>query len=986
MRRPGFSSPDAPSDPGGRRRLAKLLAAALALAAVGLVLAQVVLAAPPTADFTVNPTVLAAGQQGAFTATASDPDNVGISSYDWDFGDGSAHGSGATPAHAYASPGTYAVKLVVTDGSNETTTVNHSVRVNAPPTASFIASPQPGLVNQPITLASTSTDADGTITSYDWDFGDGSAHGSGQSPQHAYGSPGAYTVKLTVTDNDGATTSVTGTVNVNAPPTAAFSFSPSVPLVGNPVSFDASASTDDKTIPNSGYQWDFNNDGQFSDAVGKVVTHSFSSPGPQTVKLRITDSDGATNTTSMIVPVNAPPTAAFSFSPSVPLVGNPVSLDASASTDDKAIPSGNYAWDTNNDGVFGGTGDAAGGKTTSTSFASAGPKTVKLRVTDSDGVATVTTQTIPVNAPPTADFTINPTSPPPLTGQAITLDGSPSTDDKAIPSGNYTWDTNNDGVFGGTGDAAAGKTTTVSFATPGTKTIKLRVTDSDGVSRDSAAKTVRVNAPPVPAFSFTTHLPEAGQNAAVPLIGQQVDFDASASTDNEGPIAKYEWDFNNDGQYDATGKTATHAFSAAGDQQVTLRVTDSDGATTTKTLTVHVNTRPVADFVFTPETPRPGDAIQFYSTSRDADSTDLPGTNTLRHWEWDFNYDGKTFKPDSSATDNPNPVHTYPDSGTVSKTVALRVTDDGGAQSIIKTKTVAIVGNRPNAVFTFSPAAPLPGGGVTFTSASTAFSGEQVTNQEWDFDYHPGSFTADASGASVAHSFATPGPKVVALRVTQTDGVQAITQQTVVINAPPVASFDQSPSNPKTDGRVIFSSTSSDPDGPLSAQDWDLDNNGQFNDAHGAVASRTFSKPGSYTVRLRVTDSQGATTVATRTVVVTPALLADGVHWSISGRFGRKSTRINRLYIRAPKGALVVIRCKGRGCPRLTRYRARNSSLRLRRFERTLRSGTQILIYVSKPGYFGRYVQLTIKRNAPPTSRKLCLAPGKTKPIRCPRS
>jgi PKD repeat protein len=64
--------------------------------------------------------------------------------------------------------------------------------------------------------ASGSQDPDGTIVSYDWDFGDGSAHGSGQSVTHPY-APGTYTVTLTVTDNNGATATASRSVTATAP-------------------------------------------------------------------------------------------------------------------------------------------------------------------------------------------------------------------------------------------------------------------------------------------------------------------------------------------------------------------------------------------------------------------------------------------------------------------------------------------------------------------------------------------------------------------------------------------------------------------------------------------------------------------------------------------------------------------------------------------------------------------------------------------------
>jgi PKD repeat protein len=87
---------------------------------------------------------------------------------------------------------------------------------NTPPVASFVASCQ----NFTCTFTDQSTDADGTIASREWDFGDGSAHSLDQNPSYTYAGtdPASYTVTLTVTDNETVTNATTQTVNVG--PTA----------------------------------------------------------------------------------------------------------------------------------------------------------------------------------------------------------------------------------------------------------------------------------------------------------------------------------------------------------------------------------------------------------------------------------------------------------------------------------------------------------------------------------------------------------------------------------------------------------------------------------------------------------------------------------------------------------------------------------------------------------------------------------------------
>ncbi|WP_198664701.1 malectin domain-containing carbohydrate-binding protein [Halorubrum sp. 48-1-W] len=87
------------------------------------------------------------------------------------------------------------------------------------------------------------------------------------------------------------------------------------------------------------------------------------------------------------------------------------------------------------------------------------------------------------------------------------------------------------------------------------------------------------NEEPTASFTYSPDSPEAGQ---------QVSFDASGSSD-DGTIESYEWDFDGDGETDATGEQVTNTFDAAGDYDVELTVTDDDGVNDSATETVSVN-------------------------------------------------------------------------------------------------------------------------------------------------------------------------------------------------------------------------------------------------------------------------------------------------------------------------------------------------------------------------------------------------------------
>jgi PKD repeat protein len=134
---------------------------------------------------------------------------------------------------------------------------------------------------------SGSADANGSIASYAWQFGDGET-GTGATPSHTYAAAGTYNAVLTVTDNEGASTTVTHAVTVtippNQPPTAAFSPSCTDLQCG----FDASGSTDaDGSI--ASYAWQF---GDGDTGTGASPSHTYAAGGSYDVVLTVTDNDG----------------------------------------------------------------------------------------------------------------------------------------------------------------------------------------------------------------------------------------------------------------------------------------------------------------------------------------------------------------------------------------------------------------------------------------------------------------------------------------------------------------------------------------------------------------------------------------------------------------------------------------------------------------------------------------------------------------------
>ena len=191
----------------------------------------------PTPAFTPSATVTTPGSGVNLDATASTPDAGGtITDYSWNFGDGTTADAGTTPttSHTYTSPGIYTITLTTTDDLGVSATASRHVTVDAAPTASFTAWPNPSTLGVPANFnAGASIDPEGTITDYSWNFGDGNT-ATGADLSHAFAAPGTYTVILTVTNDAGQTATTSQTVTVDSPATARSTSALSPPPLQSP--------------------------------------------------------------------------------------------------------------------------------------------------------------------------------------------------------------------------------------------------------------------------------------------------------------------------------------------------------------------------------------------------------------------------------------------------------------------------------------------------------------------------------------------------------------------------------------------------------------------------------------------------------------------------------------------------------------------------------------------------------------------------------
>jgi PKD repeat protein len=606
-------------------------------------------------------------------SSSSDPDGS-IIKCEFDFGEGAGwEESGAIVQHTYNTAGVYTARVRVTD--NLGVMAAASQRINSTPVAALAAAPLSGNAPLPVNFdASASSDPDGgAIAKYEWDWdGDGTYDfdsGTDHTVAHTYNVAGNYGATVRVTDDEGAldTDAVQITVSaVMSPPVAVLYASP---LAGAPpltVDFDASGSYDPDGGGIAKYEWDWETDGayDFDSGADPTVSHVYNAEGMYTATVRVTDNESATATHGVQIVVSAslvPPVADLHASPpdgNAPLA---VDFDASGSSDaDGTIA--RYEFD------FGegyGWQDNGGTATIQHTYYAEGTYTATVRVTDNDGATDTASTQIPVGPPlypPVADL-----SAAPLSGNAplaVDFDASGSYDPDGGSITRYEWDWNGDATYDF--DSGTDPTAAHTYNAGGVYQATVRVTDGESVT-DTASTTIDVNAPP------TADLVADPTQGPSPLL---VNFDASGSSDSDGSIADYEWDFDGDGAYNETGNgesaahgeaTPSYTYNASGAYSPSVRVTDNDGATDTAGATIDVNAPPTADLSANPAEGNAPLLVNFDASG----SSDSDGTITL--YEFDF---GEGAGWQSNGAD-PTIQHTY--NGVGDYTARVRVTDNDGA-------------------------------------------------------------------------------------------------------------------------------------------------------------------------------------------------------------------------------------------------------------------------------------------------------------------
>jgi gliding motility-associated-like protein len=860
--------------------------------------------AQPHANFSATPTTGCAPLVVNFT----DLSTGSPSAWKWDLGNGTVSFL-QNPSGSYFTPGTYTIKLVVSNSSGaDSLTKTQYITVNATPTVNFSGTPLTGCFPLRVQFTDLSQPISGTISTWLWDFGDGTTS-SLQNPSHIYTAAGSYNVSLRVINSVGCAASITKTQYIQIATGVKADFTHSVSNSCTPpvtITFqNLSTGTGSLT-----YQWSFG-DGGTSTATNP--THTYVVNGNFTITLIVTNSTGCSDTLIKVNDINLGAVNADFTTPANICQGMTFNL-VNTSTPTPA----SVLW-------------TFGDGTTSTVinptkiYNTTGSFTIKM-VANFGACKDSISKIITVLPKPTASFTADKTTycKAPLTVNfTSTSSGATS----------YQW------IFGDGGTSTIDNPTHT-YNAAGSYDVTLIVTNAAGCT-DTLVKPAYIVIQP--AAITLLNLPDSG---CAPLT---VPF--AATITSADPIVSYLWDFG-----DGTTSTLvnpTHTYTIPGVYTISLVVTTAGGCsdTTTYIRGVIVGQKPQVNFGATPRN------ACAYQTVAFTDST----LGNPDHWLWYFG-DGSTsvdqnpghhyndtgyftvtliawnngcpdtviftnyihilppvaafstapncidpftriFTDGSVAADSwswdfgdgntsiiQNPTHTY--SATGYYTVRLIVTNNITGCSDTTSLNVNIVHEKAD--FIADQTQVCKGTPIIFTTQGVNFI--NIASYYWDF----GDGTTSTSGSPVSHTYANSGVYTVSLKIVDILGCpDSLVKLLYITVFGPTAKFSNGNGCPNT---LITFTDNSTTDGTHSIVQWVW--------AYGDGTVQTLSAPpfqhsylagGTYTVILKVTDSYGCSDSISKTITISqPVADFTGDTLSCSGNpinFTNLSTGNNLSYL-----------------------------------------------------------------------------------------
>jgi gliding motility-associated-like protein len=568
----------------------------------------------PVADFTFVNKCNGTGVPFTSTSTINVPGI--ITSWNWDFGDG-ATGTGSTASHIYGAVGNYNVKLIVNSSTSCADTVTHQITVFNNPVVDFTHTDV--CFGDSLHFGNTSSvNLPDSISSYIWNFGDGSNPSSLHTAVHDYANAGAYNVTLIVTSTNGCSNAITHPVNVFDAPQAAFTFN-NICLLTAGVFTNTSINPTMGAISN--WSWDFGDGSPLNTSVDSP-NHIYSTSGNYQVTLISHSTNlGCADTATHSITVSPMPVAKFGTNNVC--LNQAMNLHDSSSVSSGAVTS--WSWD---------FGDASVLNTLQNpnhTYSNYGTYAVSFISTTNNGCSDSITKSVVVHPLPLAQFS---------TANVCNGISTSFSDQSHIPITDtmQLWKWN----FGDGSSINTNENSSHLYATAGSYTVQLWIASKFGCV-DSITKTSVVN--PNPTVNFKGD----DTTGCEPLC---VNFQ-NLSFVTGGTSAAWLWSFG-DGSPTITSQNSQHCYQNSSVFapmlfNVVLTVTSDSGCATTvsKNNYITVYAKPNIDFTVSPSSTTIINPI--------ISITDL--TTGANFWNWNFG-DGDTTLVSTTTS------HTYADTGT----------------------------------------------------------------------------------------------------------------------------------------------------------------------------------------------------------------------------------------------------------------------------------------------------------------------------------
>lgn len=807
----------------------------------------------PLADFTILPDTVCAQETVGFLNNSA-----GASTYVWDFGDGNTSPL-ASPSHSYTNPGNYTVQLIAFTAFNCTDTLELPVVVDSIPIADFTFS-----IECVGTTTQFSDASSGGITSWAWDFGDGSPIDNNQNPQHLYAASGNYNVSLTVTNAANCAITVSQLVTVNDVPVANFSFTPS--CLGQNMQF-----TDLTTGVPISWTWDFGDGSPVNN--NQNPSYQYTAIGNFNVELIVGGGSGCFDTLTIPVQVDSIPTANFTFTN---VCANDTTFFISTSTGGADT----YFWDFDD-----GNTDATNSTNVNNIYTNDGSYNVMLVAGyAASGCTDTSIQVVDAFPRTVPDFSSNT----PCLGASTNF-----IDLTANTPNSWTWDFDDGSPFDFTQNPSH------VYALAGVYNVML-ITENTFNCVDTAIIPIEVYPLPTSSFSFDTIC----------------EGFATQFSDLSNNTVSWEWNFN-DGSGLDFNQSPSHVFPNSGVFNVQLVVTNIEGCTDTLVSPVDVNPNPSINFSadtacfsyltsftdlsspdvvswnwdFGDGSPINNSQNPSYTYANDGVfNTQLIASNNFGcldsvaiqtlvlpqpeagftninacagdfvdftdttlgfpdQWTWDFG-DG------SPVNNNQNPSHNYALGGQYNVQLIA-----GNSAGCFDTTIIPVdVFTVPTPAFTADSVCYLD---ITnFTDASV----DAVAISSWFWDF--GDNINQSSLQNPGYIYQAPGIYNVDLTVTNVNGCDSTITVPIIVYDIPVADFT-------FDTVCVGSPTTFTDQSTGVPLNWTWDFGDGNTSTNGPIESHVYAQAGSYLVQMVVDGGAGCTDQAFHAVIVSDAVAAD---------------------------------------------------------------------------------------------------------------